>query len=117
MTIRAFAFGAVLSLAMIGAASAQTPPAAPAPTVTPPAATAPAPAAAKAAKAAQQPRTPESIACSAKADEAGLKGKAKKNERRAFRKKCMAEGKAAAKAAAPAAPATPAAPAAPAKKN
>lgn len=117
MKIRTAALGVVASISLIGAALAQTAPA-PAPSMTPPAATAPAPAAkaAKAPKAAQQPRTPESIACSAKADEAGLKGKAKNKERRAFRKKCMAEMKPAAAAMpAPAAPMAPTAP--PAKKN
>lgn len=120
MKVRGIVFGAALSLSMIGAAWAQTPPAAPAPGVTPPAATAPAVKAPKAAKGAQQPRTAESIACSQKADEAGLKGKAKNKERRAFRKKCVADMMKAAAPAAPAAPkasAAPAAPAAPAKKN
>lgn len=110
MTIRTAVLGIAASLSLVGVALAQTPPA-PAPSVTPPPAAAPAPA--KAAKAAQ-PRTPESIACSQKADEAGLKGKAKNKERRAFRKKCMADMK---KAAAPAAPAAPAPAAPPAKKN
>lgn len=115
MTIRTALFGIAASLALGGVALAQT---APAPSVTPPPATAPAPAAAaKAPKAAQQPRTPESLACSAKADEAGLKGKAKNKERRAFRKKCMADMKKGGAAMAPAAPAAPAPNAPPAKKN
>lgn len=116
MTIRTAAIGLFASLSMIGAALAQTPPA-PAPTVTPPPAAAPAPAApAKAAKE-KKPRSAESIACSQKADEAGLKGKEKRTERRSFRRKCMQDMKKAA-AAAPAAPAPAAtAPAAPAKKN
>lgn len=108
MTIRTAAIGLFASLSMIGAAIAQTPPA-PAPTVTPPPAAAPAPA--KAAKE-KKPRSAESLACSQKADEAGLKGKEKRTERRSFRRKCMQDMKKGA-AAAPAAPA----PAAPAKKN
>lgn len=117
MTIRTALLGIAASLSLAGVALAQTAPA-PAPSVTPPPAAAPAPPA-KAPKAAQQPRTPESLACSAKADEAGLKGKAKNKERRAFRKKCMADMKKGGAAMAPAAPA-PAAPAPnapPAKKN
>lgn len=111
MKIRTAVLGIAASLSLAGAALAQT---APAPSVTPPPATAPAPAApAKAAKAAAKAdRTPESLACSAKADEAGLKGKAKNKERRAFRKKCMADMKKGGAAMAPAAPTAP-----PAKKN
>lgn len=113
MKIRTAILGIAASLSLVGAALAQT---APAPSVTPPPATAPAPAV-KGAKAAAQPRTPESIACSAKADEAGLKGKAKNKERRAFRKKCMADMKKGGAAMAPAAPAPAAPTTPPAKKN
>lgn len=87
-----------LALAMTaGAAMAQAPAPAPtAPAATPaPAAKAAAP---KKARAPGKPRTAESLACSAEADQKGLKGK----ERQKFRKKCVADAK---KAKAPAAPA------------
>ena len=73
-----------------GVAFAQTPaPATPAaPAAKAPAATAPAKKGSK-----KEATTPWGIECSAKADEAGLKGKGKGKERKAFRDKCVREYK------------------------
>ena len=102
------AIGAVSAMLHAPLASAQTPPAAaPAPaakTVVPKAAKSSTPA--KAAKA-SKPRTPESIACSAEADQKKLHGK----ERKTFRAKCIRDARKAsggkAAAANPAAPKAP----------
>lgn len=125
ITLRKLATGAAFIALSITTAFAQAPAAQPkaaapaAPAASAPAPTAPAVAKAvkpaKAAKGPKKERTAESIACSGKADEAGLKGKAKSKERRAFRKKCEKDMVAAgAPAAAPKAPAV-AAPAAASK--
>lgn len=83
-----------------GLAFAQT---SPAPSASPPAAAAPKAATAPAKKGVtpKAERTPESLACSAEADQKGLKGK----ERKSFRSKCMAAAKKAKSAPATTAPA------------
>jgi uncharacterized membrane protein YebE (DUF533 family) len=80
------ALAAFASLFLMSSAIAQTPAPAPA------AKTEAAPAAAPKEKKAQEPRTPESLACSAEADGKGIKGK----ERHKFMRKCNKEAKAAA---------------------
>jgi hypothetical protein len=102
---KVMATAAALMLAS-GVAFAQT---TPAPSASPSATMAPAPATAPAAKkkgvTPKAERTPESLACSAEADQKGLKGK----ERKSFRSKCMSAAKKA--------KAAPAATPAPAKKS
>lgn len=90
-TTKLIATAAALALSA-GVAFAQTPAPAPATPAAPaakaPAATAPAKKGGK-----KEATTPWGIECSAKADEAGLKGKGKGKERKAFRDKCVREYK------------------------
>lgn len=126
LAIRTLAASAALSVLIAATALAQTPapgakapvPATPPPVAATPAPTAPAPGTAaatttttakKKAVVAKGDRTPESLACSAEADQKNIHGS---KERKPFMAKCKAAAKKAAKASAPAA-----APPAPAKKS